>query len=55
MTVWGHGGDIEGYHSFMVKPVDGQAVSVTFTQSPNAESILDDPRAAVLDAAYCTP
>jgi D-alanyl-D-alanine carboxypeptidase len=54
VTVWGHGGDIEGYHSLMVKPVDEKAVSVTFTQSPDSESILDDPRAAVLDAAYCT-
>jgi D-alanyl-D-alanine carboxypeptidase len=53
VTVWGHGGDIEGFHSLMAKPVEGQAVSVTFTQSPRSESLADDPRAAVLDAVYC--
>ena len=53
VRVWGHGGDVEGYHSLMVKPVDGQAVSVTFTQSPPSESLLDDSRSAVLDAIYC--
>ena len=53
ITVWGHGGDIEGYHSLMAKPVDGPAFSVTVTQSPQSESITDDPRAAVLDAVYC--
>jgi D-alanyl-D-alanine carboxypeptidase len=53
ITVWGHGGDIDGYHSLMVKPIDGQSVSVTLTQDPASESILDDPRAAVLDAVYC--
>jgi D-alanyl-D-alanine carboxypeptidase len=53
VTVWGHGGDIEGYHSLMAKPLEGDAVSVTFTQNPAAQSLLDDPRAAVLDALYC--
>ena len=53
VTVWGHGGDIEGYHSLMAKSFDGPAVSVTFTQSPRSESIADDPRGAVLDAVYC--
>lgn len=54
VTVWGHGGDIEGYHTLMVKSFDGPAVSMTFTQDPpETESIADDPRAAVLDAVYC--
>ncbi len=54
VTVWGHGGDIEGYHSLMAKSFDGPAVSMTFTQSPpESESITDDPRGAVLDAVYC--
>ena len=53
ITVWGHGGDIEGYHSLMAKSFDGPAVSVTFTQSPRSESITDDPRGAVMDAVYC--
>jgi hypothetical protein len=26
---------------------------MTFTESPRSESIVDDPRAAVLDAVYC--
>ncbi|MFV1362185.1 serine hydrolase domain-containing protein [Mycolicibacterium elephantis] len=53
VTAWGHGGDILGYHSFMAKPFDGPAVSMTFTQSPNAASPKSDPRVAVLDAIYC--
>jgi D-alanyl-D-alanine carboxypeptidase len=54
VTAWGHGGDLDGYHSFMAKPFDGPAVSVTFTQdSPDTETIADDPRGAVLAAAYC--
>ena len=54
ITAWGHGGDIEGYHSLMVKSFDGPAVSMTFTQSPpDTESIADDPRGIVLDALYC--
>jgi D-alanyl-D-alanine carboxypeptidase len=54
VTAWGHGGDLEGYHSFMAKPFDGPAVSVTITQdSPDTESIADDPRGAVLAAVYC--
>ena len=54
VTAWGHGGDIEGYHSLMVKSFDGPAVSMTFTQSPpDTQSIADDPRGIVLDALYC--
>jgi D-alanyl-D-alanine carboxypeptidase len=54
VTAWGHGGDLDGYHGFMAKPFDGPAVSVTFTQdAPGAETIADDPRGAVLAAAYC--
>lgn len=56
VTLWGHGGDLEGYHSLMVKPVepvDAPALSVTFTQSPNAEGLLDDPRGKVAEALYC--
>ena len=53
VRVWGHGGDIEGYHSLMVKPVDGEALSMTITQSPPAENLLDDPRAAAVEALYC--
>jgi D-alanyl-D-alanine carboxypeptidase len=53
VTVWGHGGDIKGYHSLVVKPLEGEAVSVTFTQNPAAQSLLDDPRAAIVDALYC--
>ena len=38
----------------MAKPVDGPAVSVTFTESPPpSESIADGPRGAVLGAVYC--
>jgi D-alanyl-D-alanine carboxypeptidase len=53
VTVWGHGGDIDGYHSVVAKPVGGTTASMTFTQSPQSESFADDPRAAILDAAYC--
>lgn len=56
VTLWGHGGDLEGYHSLMVKPVepvDAPALSVTFTQSPNADGLLDDPRGKVAEALYC--
>jgi D-alanyl-D-alanine carboxypeptidase len=54
VKVWGHGGDIEGYHSLMTKAFGGPAVSMTFTQDPpDAESIEDDPRAEVLNAVYC--
>ena len=54
VTVWGHGGDISGYHSLMAKPFDGPAVSVTFTQSPPpSDSMADDPRRGILDAVYC--
>ena len=54
VTAWGHGGDIEGYHSLMAKSFDGPAVSMTFTQSPpDTQSIASDPRAEVLNAVYC--
>ncbi len=53
VTAWGHGGDIFGYHSFMAKPFDGPAVSMTVTQSSDADSPENDPRAEVLDAIYC--
>ena len=39
VTAWGHGGDIEGYHSFMAKTFDGPAISMTFTQDPDAASL----------------
>ena len=53
VTVWGHGGDIEGYHSLMAKAFGGPAVSMTFTQSPDAASPTTDPRGDVMDALYC--
>jgi D-alanyl-D-alanine carboxypeptidase len=54
VKVWGHGGDIEGFHSLMAKAFAGPAVSITFTQaSPETESLANDPRAAVLNAVYC--
>jgi D-alanyl-D-alanine carboxypeptidase len=53
VTAWGHGGDIDGYHSMMVKTVGGPAYSVTLTQSVEADSVADDPRGAVLSALYC--
>ncbi|MDA2889295.1 serine hydrolase [Mycolicibacterium sp. BiH015] len=54
VTVWGHGGDLAGYHSVMAKAPGRPAVSVTFTQgSPNVTSIVDDPRFAVLTSVYC--
>jgi len=34
IRVWGHGGDINGYHSLMAKAFAGPAVSVTLRQSP---------------------
>jgi D-alanyl-D-alanine carboxypeptidase len=54
VKVWGHGGDIDGFHSLMAKGFGGPAVSVSFTQDPpETESMADDPRAAVLNAVYC--
>jgi D-alanyl-D-alanine carboxypeptidase len=54
VKVWGHGGDIDGYHSLMAKAFAGPAVSVTFTQDPpDTDSLADDPRAEVLNAVYC--
>ncbi|MGV0716072.1 serine hydrolase domain-containing protein [Mycolicibacterium sp. XJ662] len=53
VTVWGHGGDIFGYHSFMAKTFDGPAVSMTLTQAPNASSPETDPRAQVMSAVFC--
>ncbi len=51
VTVWGHGGDIEGYHSLMVKQPGGAAVSVTFTQGSAREN---DPREALAEAVFCS-
>jgi D-alanyl-D-alanine carboxypeptidase len=54
VKVWGHGGDIEGYHSLMAKAYGSPAVSMTVTQSPpETDSLADDPRAEVLNAVYC--
>lgn len=54
VTVWGHGGDLAGYHSVMAKAPGRPAVSATFTQgSPDVTSIANDPRFAVLTAVYC--
>lgn len=54
VRVWGHGGDIEGFHSLMAKAFAGPAVSITFTQAPpETELLSDDPRAAVLNSVYC--
>ena len=53
VTVWGHGGDLFGYHTLTVTPVNGTALSVTFTQAGTPGST--DPRDRVLDALYCHP
>ena len=54
VMVWGHGGDIDGYHSLMAKGFAGPAVSIAFTQSPpETDSLASDPRAEVLNAVYC--
>lgn len=54
VTVWGHGGDLAGYHSVMVKAPGRPAVSATFTQgSPAVTSIANDPRFDVLTSVYC--
>ena len=54
VKVWGHGGDIDGYHSLMAKGFDQPAVSITFTQAPpETDSLAGDPRAEVLNAVYC--
>ncbi len=53
VTAWGHGGDIDGFHSFVVKTFDGPAISMTFTQEPDASSPATDPRGDVLSALYC--
>lgn len=54
VTVWGHAGDLDGYHTLMVKPVgDGPALSVTFTQASQVAGLMDDPRAKVAEALYC--
>ncbi len=52
-TAWGHAGDLPGYHSFTAKTFDGPAVSMTFTQSPDASSPATDPRGDVMAALYC--
>jgi D-alanyl-D-alanine carboxypeptidase len=54
VKVWGHGGDLDGYHSMMAKAFAGPAVSITFTQDPpRTDSLADDPRVEVLTAVYC--
>lgn len=54
VTVWGHGGDLAGYHSVMAKAPGRPAVAATFTQgSPDVTSIANDPRFAVLTSVYC--
>lgn len=53
VTAWGHGGDLEGYHSFMAKTFDGPAISMTITQDPDAASATADPRGDVMSALYC--
>ncbi|WNG86621.1 serine hydrolase domain-containing protein [Mycobacterium sp. ITM-2016-00317] len=54
VTVWGHSGDLAGYHSIMVAAPGHPAVSATFTQgSPGVKTLADDPRAQVLAATYC--
>ncbi len=53
VTVWGHGGDVFGYHSLAVKPLDGPALSVTVTGDADSESPLDEPVMRVAEAFYC--
>jgi D-alanyl-D-alanine carboxypeptidase len=54
VKVWAHGGDIDGYHSLVVKAYGSPALSMTFTQDlPETDSLADDPRAEVLNAVYC--
>ena len=54
VTVWGHGGDLAGYHSVMAKAPGRPALAVTFTQgAPGVTSIANDPRFAVLTSVYC--
>lgn len=53
VTAWGHGGDIDGYHSYVAKPVDGPAISMTLTQEPDAARPSEDPRGDILWELYC--
>ncbi|MBB2990914.1 D-alanyl-D-alanine carboxypeptidase [Mycolicibacterium iranicum] len=54
VRVWGHGGDLAGYHSVVVGEPGGRAVSVTFTQgAPGVATIVDDPRFDVVNAVFC--
>ncbi|MCV7015265.1 beta-lactamase family protein [Mycolicibacterium madagascariense] len=53
VTVWGHGGDLFGYHTLSVASDQRRALSVTFNQAGAPGSI--DPRDRVLEATYCTP
>jgi D-alanyl-D-alanine carboxypeptidase len=52
-TAWGHGGDVEGFHSFVAKTADGPAISMTFTQDPDASRPSEDPRGDILADLYC--
>ncbi|MEZ0339176.1 serine hydrolase domain-containing protein [Mycobacterium sp. pV006] len=53
VTVWGHGGDLPGYHSLVVKPVSGPALSITVTQEAASKPTLETPVMRVADALYC--
>jgi D-alanyl-D-alanine carboxypeptidase len=53
VRVWGHGGDIDGYHGIMVKPLHGQALSMTVTEGVETETPDHDPRSVVRSAFYC--
>ncbi len=50
VRVWGHGGDIPGFHTLMVAPQGGPALTVTVTQGPET----GDPREQAAEAFYCT-
>lgn len=52
VTAWGHAGDVDGFHTLMAKPVQGPAVSITLTQSPET-TVAADPRVDILAAALC--
>ena len=46
-------GGPQGHMGMMVKTFGGPAYSITLTQSPEVDSVVDDPRGAVLSALYC--
>lgn len=53
VTVWGHGGDVPGYHTLAVAPLDGPALSVAVTADAPSESGLDEPVVRLAEAFYC--